>query len=116
MELDFSKNNLTDTSLKYLADILRKFNGIRSLNISNLSKMKESGFIELAKAIRDNTSLVSIDISKNSMKANILYELCLSIADNYVISEIKLDLKGKALPFGFSTYTLMSMYDVYMSR
>jgi hypothetical protein len=41
IDLDVSKNNLTDISIKYLADILRKFNGFRSINLSSLGKMKD---------------------------------------------------------------------------
>lgn len=116
MELDLSSNMLTDSSLKYLADIIRKFNGFSSLNISSLSRMKESGFIELAKAIRESSSLVSLDITKNNLSTTALQELFLSLADNYVISETKIDLKGKSLPFGFSNYTLMSMFNVRINK
>ena len=78
--------------------------------------MKESGFIELARAIRESTSLVKIDLSKNSMTQAILQELFSSLSENYVLSEIRIDLKGKQLPFGFSSYTLLSMYDVFVTK
>lgn len=53
MDIDLSKNNLSEASIKYLADILRKFQGFRSISLSALPKMKEIGFIELARAIKE---------------------------------------------------------------
>lgn len=57
MDIDFSKNSITETSLKYLADILRKFQGFRSICLAGLSKMKEAGFVDLARALKENHSL-----------------------------------------------------------
>lgn len=75
IDLDISKNNLSETSMKYLADILKKFQGFRSINMSNMSKMKDFGFIELAKSLKDNHSLVKLDLSKNSLSQSVLTEL-----------------------------------------
>jgi hypothetical protein len=67
MNLDISKNDLSDSSIKYLADIIRKFHAFRSLNLSGLLKMKESGFVEFARALKDSLSLIEVNLSKNSM-------------------------------------------------
>ena len=66
MELDFSKNNITESSLKYLADILRKFHGIRALNMESLPRMKnDSGWVELCRSLRESHTLQKLDLSKN---------------------------------------------------
>ena len=67
MDLDVSKNSLSETSIKYLADIIRKFQGFRYINLANLSKMKDTGFIELAKALKENHSIQRLDLSKNPL-------------------------------------------------
>ncbi len=67
MELDLSKNSLTEASLKYLADILRKFQGFSSISLSGISKMKDQGFIELARSLKENHSLQRLDLSHNSL-------------------------------------------------
>jgi len=53
MDIDFSSNNLTDSSVKFFAELLKKFQGFRSVNMQSLSKMKpkDTGFQELAKAL-----------------------------------------------------------------
>ena len=66
--------------------------------MSNLSKMKETGFIEIAKSLRENTSILSLDLSKNSLNQTVMHELFSSLADNYVICEVILDIKLKNLP------------------
>lgn len=116
MDIDLSNNHLTESSLKYLADIIRKFHGFRSINLSNLVKMKDTGFQELAKSVRESHSLEKLNLSKNSLSQQILSELFQSLTDNFVISEIIVDMKGKSIPFGFSHYTLMSMYEAYISK
>lgn len=68
MEIDLSRNSLTEASIKYLADILRKFQGFRSISLSGLSKMQNQlGFVELARALRENHSLQRLDLSRNSL-------------------------------------------------
>lgn len=57
MDIDLSRNNISETSIRYLADILRKFQGFRSISLTGLGKMSQSGFVELARALKDNHSL-----------------------------------------------------------
>ena len=78
--------------------------------------MKDIGFVELAKALRENHSLVKLDLSKNSLSHSVIQELLNSLSENYVISEIIIDAKGKSLPVGFSNSTLMSMYQIFIAR
>ena len=60
MHLDISDNRLSDTSIRFLAELLGKFSGFRSVNMSNLSQKtknaENTGYIELAKALKENTS------------------------------------------------------------
>ena len=67
MEIDLSRNSITENSIKYLADILRKFQGFKSIKLSGLSKMKETGYVELARSLKENYSLQVLDLSKNSL-------------------------------------------------
>jgi len=69
MEFDFSNNNLKDSSVKFFAEIIKKFNGFSTINMKSLGKIKpkDTGFCELAKAIRENISLINLDIRHNSI-------------------------------------------------
>lgn len=67
IDLDISKNTITESSVRYLADVLKKFQGFRSINMSNMAKLKETAFLELFKSLRDNHSLAKLDLSKNSL-------------------------------------------------
>jgi len=117
MELDFSKNNVTESSLKYLADILRKFHGIKELNLQSLPRMRnDSGWIDLCRALKETRTLQKLDLSKNSLSGQVMAELYQAIQDNFVISEVKIEIKGKSIPFGFSTYPLMSMYQLHLTQ
>lgn len=60
MELDVSKNNISD--LKFLADIITKFSGIKVLNLSGLSRIRDSA-LDFVKALRYSYSLVKVDLS-----------------------------------------------------
>lgn len=57
MDIDLSRNSITENSIKYLADIVKKFQGFRSIKLSGLSKMKDSGYVELARSLKENHSL-----------------------------------------------------------
>lgn len=86
------------------------------MNLSGLPKLKEQGWLELAKALRDNTSLLKLDLSKNSFTAPSINELLLAIQDNYAICELILDVKGSSMPHNYATNQLLSMYQVFISR
>ena len=121
MDIDLSRNSITENSIKYLADILRKFQGFRSIKLSGLSKMRETGFVELARSLRENHSLQVLDLSKNSLSQATMSEFFSALQDNYVLSELRIDVKAKTMPFGsqhqFSqSYTCMSMYQVTLNR
>lgn len=34
----------------------------------------------------------------------------MAVVENFIISDIKLDIKGKNIPFGFSNNTILSMF------
>lgn len=67
MQFNFSKNILSESAITCFADLLRKFNAFRSINMSslNIRKGKDACLIELAKALTLNTSLVELDIRNN---------------------------------------------------
>ena len=121
MEIDLSRNSITENSIKYLADILRKFQGFKSIKLSGLSKMKETGYVELARSLKENYSLQVLDLSKNSLSQATMAEFFNALQENFVLSELRLDVKAKNMPFGsqhqFSqSYTCMSMYQVTLNR
>ena len=70
MELNISDNRLSDASIRFFAELLGKFSGFRSINMSNvnqLAQMNNTGYLELAKALRENTSLIELDLRYNGM-------------------------------------------------
>jgi len=100
MEIDLSRNSITENSIKYLADILRKFQGFKSIKLSGLSKMKETGYVELARSLKENYSLQVLDLSKNSLSQATMAEFFNALQENFVLSELRLDVKAKNMPFG----------------
>lgn len=76
MDLDLSKNALSESSIKYLADLLRKFQGFRSLTLQALPKLRsDAAYLELVRSLRDNHSLKKLDLSKNNLSQGTLAEL-----------------------------------------
>jgi len=70
MHLDVSRNVLSDEAVKSLAELLCKFEGFRSLSMMSVRPRigrKDTGFIELAKALRENKSLVELDLRDNEI-------------------------------------------------
>lgn len=72
MHLDVSRNMLTDEALKALAELLHKFEGLRSLNLMGIrpsmtKKEKDLGYFELAKSIRENKAIVELDLRDNAI-------------------------------------------------
>ncbi len=97
MDLDISKNTISESSVRYLADVLKKFQGFRAINMSNMAKLKDTAFIEMFQALRDNHSILKLDLSKNSLSHAAISELLLALQDNFVISEVIIDIKGASL-------------------
>jgi hypothetical protein len=62
--------------------------------------MKEGGFVELARSLRENHSLQRLDLSKNSLSQNTLAEFFQALQDNFVLCELRIDVKTKTMPFG----------------
>jgi hypothetical protein len=89
--------------------------------MSGLSKIKEAGFLEFLKALRDSESVVSLDLRRNSLSEGALGGLLSALAGNWVLSEVLIDLKSKQLPaaaaVGFSqAQALLSMYQTFVTR
>lgn len=83
--------------------------------------MKETGYVELARSLKENYSLQILDLSKNSLSQATMAEFFNALQDNFVLSELRIDVKAKNMPFGsqnqFSqSYTCMSMYQVTLNR
>ena len=36
--------------------------------------------------------------------------------ENLALTEVKVEIKGKSIPFGFSTYPLYSQYQIYLTK
>ena len=119
MHLDISDNRLSDTSIRFLAELLGKFSGFRSVNMSNLSQKtknaENTGYIELAKALKENTSLVELDLRKNSLSDKEISGIFAALSENFVLSDLKLEVRQRKLPVLFSSYPLQSMYEFYHS-
>ena len=116
MHLDISRNILSDESLKVLAELVRQFEGFRSLNLMSIrpnisKKEKDAGYYDLAKAIRENKSLVELDLRDNQIPELPLQKLLEALDHNYVLSELKIDTKQRKMPEAFASYALQSMYD-----
>ena len=114
MSLDVSQNLLSDASIKSFASLLMKnFQGLSSVNLSSIKKMnsKDTGYIDLAKALRENKSLVSLDLRENEIHDSSLQKIFEALENNFVLSEVKIDIKRKKVPISFSSYPLMSMYE-----
>ena len=78
MVFNFGENVLTDARIRSFAQLLKKFKGFSSIKMSDLSQKpskKDTGFQELAKALRENTSLVGIDLTKNQIGEESLAKL-----------------------------------------
>lgn len=94
MHLDFSKNILTESSILCFADILKKFNAFRSVKMTGLGirKGKDSCLLELARAIKENTSLVELDIRNNLISGPMVSSLLQALSENFVLSDLKMDI------------------------
>ena len=70
MHLDVSRNQLSDDSIKSFAELITKFEGFRSVNLmSTRPRMgkKDSGYLDLAKALKENKSIVELDLRDNDI-------------------------------------------------
>jgi len=72
MHLDISRNTLSDEAVKCLSEFIRQFEGFRSLNLMGIrpslsKKDKDSGYTDLARAVRENKSLVELDLRDNQI-------------------------------------------------
>ena len=70
MRLNVSRNILSDDALRALAELVSKFEGIRSLDLREIrpsiaKKGKDVGYQEFAKAIRENKAIVELDLRDN---------------------------------------------------
>ena len=70
MRLNVSRNILSDDALRALAELVSKFEGIRSLDLREIrpsiaKKEKDVGYHEFAKAIRENKAIVELDLRDN---------------------------------------------------
>ncbi len=59
----------------------------------------DSGYLELVRSIRDNHSLQLLDLSKNNLSQATIAELFASMQENWVLSEVRIEVKGKNAPF-----------------
>jgi len=70
MHLDISRNNLSDDAVRTFAELITKFEGFRSINMMSVRprmSKKDTGYIEMAKALRENRSIVELDLRDNEI-------------------------------------------------
>ena len=70
MHLDVSRNMLSDESIKNFAELITKFEGFRSVNLMSIRpkmQKKDSGYLDLAKALRENKTIVELDLRDNEI-------------------------------------------------
>ena len=109
MHLDVSRNSLTDEALKAFAELITKFEGLRSVNMMSIRPRmakKDTGYLDLAKALRENKSLVEIDLRDNEIIDSSSSKLLEALEHNFVLSNIRLEIKSKRMPINFSSYAL----------
>ena len=117
MSLNISENKLSNTSIRFLAELIEKFDGFVEINMANVNQLQaqsgSSGYAELAQAIKSNHSLVSLDLRNNGAKEKDVVLLMEALSENFVLSDLKLDVERKKLRDGtyFSNYPLLSMYN-----
>ena len=76
---------------------------------------KDMGYNELAKALKENRSLVELDLRENEILEQPAFKLFEALEHNYVLSVLKFDIRQKRLPQNFSSYALQAMYEFSMS-
>lgn len=91
--------------------------------LSQKVSKKDTGYHELARALRENTSLTSLDLRRNQIGEDNMSKLIAGLTENYVLLELKIDIPVKkdgwwtsALSGNFSSFPLQSMYEFYISR
>ena len=101
MNLDVSRNMLSDESIKSFAELITKFEGFRSVNLMSIRpKMnkKDTGYQDLARSLRENKSIVEMDLRDNEIIESSSSKILEALEHNFVLSDIKLDIKSKRLP------------------
>ena len=96
MHLDISGNRLSDASIRFFAEVLGKFSGFRSVNLRNVNQIatrNNTGYIELAKALRENTSLIELDLRHNGITDEQTSRILQALTENFVLSDLRLEMK-----------------------
>ena len=62
------------------------------IDMSNLAKLRDTTYQELAKALEVNTGLQIIDMRGNQINEACMTELFESLAENLVLEELKVDV------------------------
>jgi len=107
-----------DATVKLVADFLRRFSAFRSIDMRNTGRMKapEKGYLELAQALKINKSLEFLDIRGTHLSEEACKQMMHCLSENYVICEIKLDIRVQRLTTKFTTYPVHSMYEFYLDK
>ena len=96
MSLNVSDNRLGSRSIRFFAELIRKFDGLAHVNLANVNQVPQkgsSGYAELAEALKVNHSLVSLDLRNNGMKNQDVTLLMEALSENLVLSDLKLDVE-----------------------
>ena len=68
MHLDVSRNMLTDDAIKSFAELIAKFEGFKSVNLMSIRprmNKKDTGYLDLAKSLSENKTIVELDMRDN---------------------------------------------------
>ncbi|XP_065918838.1 protein NLRC5-like [Dysidea avara] len=84
---DVSFNLISDTSAKFVADVIQKNKDLGHLDLSNC-QLNEKGLTLILKAVKSAQKLKFIDIKCNLVSNTIAEELALFMSDNHMLEHI----------------------------
>ena len=62
-------------------------------NINQVAQRNNTGYFELAKALKENTSLIELDLRHNGITDEQTARILQALAENFVLSDLKLEMR-----------------------
>ena len=88
LNLSFNKISFDDTAHK-ISSVITNNLSLKSINLSNCC-LQESGIIIIAEALANITSLLSIDMSRNSITDNSIQSMAAAVRENLLLEQLNL--------------------------